>query len=223
MDVSLRTLLVRPRTAFAEAGDPGLLQPTALTLVTGVASMVTVLPLYVLLGRELPATVPRVRFATGGGTAAIPQGFLLGMVLAMLLMGLFWVLTTGALAVGARLAGGEGRFRDLLAFVGWSHLPQLVTLAVILGVALVLAATRDATVAEVLHGTDPLAAGSAVTTMDGQGLMDGRSLLALAGTAWTAYIWVGGLEVSHGLSRRRAATVAATLALLVTLLTANPF
>lgn len=218
MELSLATLLVRPRAAFEADEEPlSLTQPATLVFLVSVASIAMTFPLYVEFGARLPSDIATVELVIGGRTATLPVAFAVGIAVGLVLAVLFWLLLTALLYGAGRLLGGSAGFRQTLAVTGWAHAPYAVVLPIILGTAVVLAATTpETTVRQVLHGPAGLAA-DPMPTFNGQGLMDARSVPSYLQTLWVGYLWFGGLLAVHDLSRRRAA-VGAGLTTLVSIL-----
>ena len=209
MDVSLATLLVRPRAAFEAADERlSLVQPLVLVFLVGASSIATAFPVYVALQRRLSSDIATVEFVIGAQTARLPLWFAIGTVGGILVVLVGWVVTTALLHGAARLAGGRGRFRRLLAFVGWSHAPYVVVYPLVaLVAAWQLATTPGATLNGVLHGTSGV--DGTMVTFNGRGLIDVSSIPSLAVTLWIGYVWIGALDAAYDLSRRRATAVAA--------------
>jgi|GEM_PF-1426128 len=213
MDVSLATLLVRPRQAFDEGADPpSLAQALALVVVLSAVSAASVFPLYVLRWAEASAIGPTITVAVGGQRVAIPSAFSVDIVRSIGQSVLLWLVAAAALHALARAVGGTSGFRRFVPYVGWSFAPYLVVYPLVAVVAgLLLATTPDATLRGVLYGAGE-AAGSAPVNWNGAGLMDTRSPILTGAILWMGYLWTGALRVVHGLSVRAAVAVAGTVA-----------
>lgn len=69
MNVSIPTLLVRPRAAFEAAEEPlSVTQVFAFVFVIGCVILTTSLPWYATMAEELPADVTTFEFVIGGQT-----------------------------------------------------------------------------------------------------------------------------------------------------------
>lgn len=222
MDVPLVTLLVRPREAFEVAEEPApLIQPLVLVFFVGVSSIATAFPVYVAIQRELPADIATVEFVIGSQTAELPVWFAVGIVGGILTVLVGWVVTTALLHGAARLAGGQGRFTRLFAFVGWSHAPYVVVYPLVaLVAAWQLTTTPGATLNGVLHGTSGVE--GSLVTLNGEGLIDVSSASSVAVTLWVGYIWIGALDTTYDISRRRATALAVAATVVMLALTQLP-
>jgi len=120
---------------------------------------------------------------------------------------ILWFLLGVALYVAALVAGGSGDFGETLAVTAWGLIPT-VAVGVVAGAALVgFAATAD------LSGSSPQALLAQVRGF--QAGVSGLTFLAIqiAGAAWQAIVWAGGLRVVHGLSRFGAVAVSLVVAI----------
>jgi hypothetical protein len=207
MDVSLGTLLVRPRRAFdAGADPPSFAQALALVVLLSAFSVATLFPLYVLRWEQ--ATGGSLAIAVGGQRVAVPSVFATAILRGLVQSVALWLGAAAALHALARFAGGTGRFRAFVAYVGWSFAPYLVVYPAVVAVAaLVLATTPEATLLGVLYGPSEPAGGPPIN-WNGAGLMDTRSPLLTGALLWMGYLWTGALRVAHGLSVHAAIGVA---------------
>ncbi|GAB6878944.1 hypothetical protein JCM17823_12180 [Halorubrum gandharaense] len=142
-----------------------------------------------------------IRDATTGFLHYAPVG---GVVL--------WLIFGVVLHIGARLADGEGSVGDTFVVAAWALLPEVFRMVAGLAVihyALAGAEVRDDSM-EAL-GTDIIAA---LETTGEPLLLASAITIALQ---W--WIVIGGLEVLHDLSRRKAIAVATVFAVLGLLLT----
>lgn len=123
-----------------------------------------------------------------------------------------WVLFSVPLHVGARLAGGEGSVGDTFVVAAWALVPEVLRMIAgiaVIGYALAVAEVRGDSMEEL--ATDVVAAIGATSE---------PLLVASAVTiALQWWIVVGGLEVLHDLSRRKAVAVATAFAAIGLLLT----
>jgi len=210
----LSTLLRRPREAF-DTSDAGLIGPAMVVLAYGTVSVGVAIPALAAVESRL-TTVPEITFVTGQGEIAAPSVFVGVLALGIGFGFLLWLVVTGVLFVGARIAGGTASFRRTLGAVGWGYVPNLFGTVVFVLVALIVAAlVPDASLAAIVLGRDlPAGFGQAPWYVDGTGLFDARTLLPALGTLWAGYVWLGALEVVQGLSRRRALIVVGLVVLL---------
>ena len=141
--------LTRP-TEFFERRDPPLRSGLSVVVVAATLRAAVVLPIVYVF---------RFVFADGEilRILAVSVAFMYAYALVR------WVVL-GAVVYGvSRPLGGEGRFRDLLGYLGWSHLPNalvgLVVLATTTGTATATSARRSSrprpTLAAANHMTAP--------------------------------------------------------------------
>lgn len=222
MDVSPITLLVRPWNAFESVEEPApLVRPLVLVFLVGASSITTAFPVYVALQQGLPPDVATIDLVIGSQTAQLPLWFAVGIIVGILIVFAGWIVTTALLHGVARLAGAQGRFRRLLALVGWSHAPYVVVYPVVaLVAAWRLTTTPGATLNQVLHGTSGV--DGSLVTINGAGLIDVSSLPSVAVTLWVGYIWIGALDATYDFSRRRATTLAVGATVVMLVLTQLP-
>ncbi|WP_018257830.1 YIP1 family protein [Halomicrobium katesii] len=208
MDVSLTTLLVRPKRAFDDGvAPPSFAQALALVIVLSGVSAATMFPVYVAHWDQASAVGATITLAMGGQRVALPAVFPTNIVRSLVQSVLLWLGAAATLHVLARASGGTGRFRAFAAYVGWSFAPYLVVYPLVAVVAgLLLATTPDATLRGVLYGAGTAAQGP--VNWNGSGLMDTRSPLLTGALLWMGYLWTGALRVAHGLSVRVAVAVA---------------
>lgn len=223
MDVSLTTLLVRPRRAFdAGADSPSFAQALTFVLLLSAVSVASIFPLYVLRWEQATATGTTVAIAVGEQRVAIPSVFSVNIVRSLVQSVLLWVGTAAALHVLARATGGTGGFRRFASYVGWSFAPYLVVYPLVAVLAgLLLATMPDATLRGVLYGAGE-SASRAPVNWNGAGLLDTRSPLLTAAILWMGYLWTGALGVAHDLSVRRSIAVAGTVVGLLLLVAHAP-
>jgi hypothetical protein len=143
--------------------------------------------------------------------------FVAGVMVAVL-MGyvlLRWLLLAAVVHAASWWLDGEGRFRDLLAYLGWSHLPNLLGGLILLPVALLVVAsvdppTSEAAIAEFARSVsgNPLvqldAAYGFVSARTGASLSRLQFVVGLGQFAWGAYIWFAAAKVGRNLDDRRA-------------------
>jgi len=208
MDVSLATLLVRPKQAFDDGiAPPSFAQALALVVVLSAVSAATMFPVYVVHWEQASAVGATITVAMGRQRVALPAVFSINIVRSLVQSVVLWLGAAATLHALARVAGGTGRFRAFAPYVGWSFAPYLVVYPLVAVVAgLLLATTPDATLRGVLYGAGTASQGP--VNWNGSGLMDTRSPLLTGGLLWMGYLWTGALRVAHGLSVRAAVAVA---------------
>jgi hypothetical protein len=125
---------------------------------------------------------------------------------------ILWLVLAVVLHVGAWLADGTGRFGETMAVTAFGMVPSLVATAVGGAMLVVLAAQAD------LSGSS-----TEVLLAELRGFQAGVSGLAfllvqIGAGAWQAFLWAGGLRVTHEISRRAALTVGVAVAVVLVLL-----
>lgn len=239
MPSTVTTFLLRPRQFFDRRADR--LSGVEGGVLAAVIALLTTLSLAVALNlftRQFTGTTqvdnpayPGETFCEDGGVAGMtPMGCdepptvtrelsaLLWEEAAGVIPGVFvgllivWLLLAVALYIGALIAGGSGDFGETLAVTAWGLVPTLVV-SVLAGAALVgFAARAD------LSASSPEVLLSQVRTL--QSGVSGLTflLIQIAGAAWQAVVWAGGLRVVHELNRFAAVAVSVVVALIPVLL-----
>lgn len=195
------TVLHAPERFFAGV-DPSLRSGAGVALLSGLALALVAAPLLYLLRFVLPAgEVAEV----AAYTAVLLPGFAV----------VRWLVLTAVVYATGRLLGGDGAVADLLAYLGWSFLPNVIASLVLLvamaaAVASVEAPTSTAAVVGVSQQFDasPLfelaAAASLVRAEAGVSLSQLRVGLGVGQFAWNAYVWFAAAKVGLSLDDRRA-------------------
>ncbi|RKS83526.1 Yip1-like protein [Haloarcula quadrata] len=234
MPSTIRTFLLRPGAFFEQrrdrlggvrGGGLALGIAVAVTAVLGVALRLFAAQFTGTVERDNPARPPDQLCEDGVGemtvagcdepaTRTVEIGSLVWDQATEVLPGLFvgfiivWLGLLVLLYVGAKVAGGSGRFGETAEVAAWGLLPSVVGVAAG-GAALVFfAASTD------LSASSPELLLEQVRRL--QNGLSGFVFLAIqVGTAaWQAYVWAGGLRVVHEISRYAAvaiAVIAATL------------
>lgn len=122
-----------------------------------------------------------------------------------------WILFGVGLYLGALFAGGDGRAGATLEVAAWGLLPTLVSAVVGGGLLVAFAAGTD-------FSGGPRSATAALGSLQGGATGLALEGVQLAGAAWQAYVWTGGLVAVHDLSVRPAAVVAVVVAAVPVLL-----
>lgn len=199
----LRTLLFRPGDFFEERRDD-LNGVTGGVLLLAFAVATTTLLALVLFvfTRWLPGEVGASLWS--GVVASLPLQFfgLLAVTLGLSVV----------LYFGAKLSRGSAGFGATVEMTAWGLLPMMVAVFVGGLVFLGFAGQADLSV----ETADQLT--TAIAPI--QSGLSGLTLLAvfLAGAAWEAYIWAGGLRTVHRLHRYGAIVLAVVVATLPVLL-----
>ncbi len=123
----LAGVLMTPSAALRDIGQRGAVAP-ALALVMLVVLLNTAVQAAMLVLELSPTTAPAL-FGTGVALSLQLMGLLVNLILAPVL----WVVSAGILWGLAKLLGGEGTFKSVLAPIGFAYLPQLLTIPVLAG------------------------------------------------------------------------------------------
>ncbi|ELZ24821.1 hypothetical protein C475_11310 [Halosimplex carlsbadense 2-9-1] len=211
--MSLRTLVTDPRAFFAARQDDySLVGPAA--VVAGhalLALTATVVVLRAVGGVVTPADAGAIVYASGGQRVSAPQDIVLALWATGALYFALWV----AVAVVAYLVSlyfdGEGSFRRLLAFVGWTLVPTLAPTAV-----------RTAVIAAMFLDAPEFATEAALQEWAQSELTDRPARFAALAvrplfTLWMVYLWVLAAEYALELTRRQALVTVALPGTLATL------
>lgn len=126
--------------------------------------------------------------------------------LPLVFVGVFagWLVVAAVLHAGSAMYDAEGSFAGTLAVVGWATLLDLARVAVVAAGAYVL--LRDVT-----FTGDPEAMARRLRRLTA-GAGAHADLVAVAVTAWQAYVWTHGLRHARDLRTGEAAVVAGTVA-----------
>lgn len=198
--MSLRTLVTDPGAFFAARRDDySLVGPTA--VITGhalLALAVTVVVLRAVGDLVTAADAASIVYASGGQRVSAPRDIVLALWGTAVLYFAGWV----AVAVVAYLVSlyfdGEGSFRRLLAFVGWTFVPTLVPTAL-----------RTAVVAAVFLDAPEFATEAALQEWARSELVGHPARFAAVAirplfTLWMVYLWILAAESARELTRRQA-------------------
>jgi hypothetical protein len=192
--------LTRPRSFFRRR-DPSLRTGAGVVVAAAGVRLLAVLPVFYAFRFFMTTR----KFAT---LVAFGGGFFLVYSL------LRWIVLAGVIHAAVRLLGGERSFRNLLAYLGWSHLPNLLGGAVVfvlLGGAVLTVSTpgNESEAARFAVGlsTSPLVKLSSaygfVEARTGFSLNQLQYVLGVTQFAWAAAIWVAAVQVTSGLDDRR--------------------
>lgn len=195
------TALRSPGQFFTGDG-PTLRSGAGVALLSGVALVLVAAPLLWLLRFVLPTGEIAEILAF---TVVLLPGFAI----------VRWLVLTAVVYAAGRLLGGDRAARDLLAYLGWSFLPNVLASLVLLvamttAVASVEPPTSTAAVAGMSRqfNANPLfelaAAASIVRAEAGVSLGQLQIGLGLVQFFWNAYVWYAAAKVGLSLDARRA-------------------
>jgi len=193
---------LREPTAFFRRRDPSLRSALGVVLAAAAVRLLAVLPLFWLF-RYL------VRPSAWVDIVGLSLVFMAGYALVR------WALLAGVVYGTARALGGDRRFRDLLAYLGWSHLPNLVGAGLVLLVTVGVAVTLPAptTEAEASRFAFDLSRRPMLTLSAASGMVEARTGVSLDQVqvgigalqlVWGATMWVAAARVGCDLDDRRA-------------------
>lgn len=201
--MSLQTLLTDP-DGYVRT-HRGVLWNRAVTVVAGVTAFVAVGFLLVFTLFLVRAPVPGGEVA--GALLRVVPGQLFWLVVGI---GFLWFLYAVGLHVLAKLLDGRGTFGDTFAVAGLGMAPLLVQLPLSFLVAAVQLLVLDL-------GGDPAAAAARLSALDASGAV--TTLLQVAASVWSGWIWTAGLGETHDLPAGKALVAAGVVVLFDVLLT----
>lgn len=187
--MSWTTVLTDPEEFFAErADDPALRGPALVVLVVGVLGLLSAVPVLLLVLRGVPS----------GARAIVGAGLAIGAVFGLVGPFVVWLLYAIVFYAISIAFDGTGTFRELFALTGWGFLPRVLGAAisaVVLFVAIGSVGTPESAEAMRQFGqqlrTSPLVRASTV--------------VGIAITLWSAYVWTHAVAAARDLSVRAAA------------------
>jgi hypothetical protein len=192
--MSALEVLTNPDGFFDRASDdPSLLGPALVVTVVAVVSAAA----------SLPAVRAVQQAFTGDASAAGSFALVGGVVGGFGAVFVFWVLYTVVFHVIAAVAfDGSGSLGRLLSYVGWGHLPAILS-----------AATGAVVNAVVFRSVTPPSSPQEIQAFI-QGVRSQPEFLVagvvgLAVLTWQAFIWVFAVQHSHDIDRRSAAIAVA--------------
>ncbi|WP_436924078.1 YIP1 family protein [Halosimplex amylolyticum] len=200
----LSTLVTDPRTFFERRReDPSLVGPT---IVVALHALIVLATMAVIL-RAFSGLVGRVDagslvYAAGDQRVAAPRQFVLSLGLTPVVYLALWVGVAAVVYLVSIYFDGEGPFRRVLAFVGWTLVPTLVPTVVV--AVVVTALFVDAPT----FGSEAAVEEWVRSSVMGDPAYVGVRLLRPLFTLWMAYLWIVAAECARGLTRRQALVAA---------------
>lgn len=194
-------LLFSPGRFFAamEGREPGLLVPG---LIAVAGASVSALAAYAM------SPLYREMFTPAG--AGEEMGMIIGVVGAVAAFAFFilvwWILMACAFHAVSIPLGGKGRFSGTLAATGYGLVPVVVGMAI--SSAVLLATLPSVAVPAVRNVRDPAIVQEAIAELQRDPAMQQYTLvstvISLLFLAWSANIWIFGMEHARGLGTRNA-------------------
>ncbi|WP_415382354.1 YIP1 family protein [Halosimplex sp. TS25] len=202
--MGLSTLVTDPRTFFEHRReDPSLVGPALVVALHGIMVLATSAVILRSLGGLLDGVdTGSLVYAAGDQRVAAPREFVLSLGATPVVYLVLWVGVAVVVYLVSVYFDGEGPFRRVLAFVGWSLVPTLVpTLAVsVVITALFVDAPTFASETAVEEWVRTSVAGNPAYTA--------VRLVRPLFTLWMAYLWIVAAECARGLTRRQALVAA---------------
>ncbi|QLH79137.1 YIP1 family protein [Halosimplex rubrum] len=203
--MSLRTLVTDPDGFFAaRQDDDSLAGPAAVVVAHALLALAGTVVILQAVGDVVTAgDAASIVYASGGQRVSAPRDIVLSLWATGALYFALWV----AVAVVAYLVSlyfdGEGSFRRLLGFVGWTFVPTLVPTAL-----------RAVTMAAVFLDAPEFATEAALQEwVRGEVVGHPTRLAATAVrpffTLWMVYLWVLAAKYGRDLTRRQASVAVA--------------
>lgn len=187
--MSWTTVLTHPDEFFAErTDDPGLRGPVLIVLAVGVLGLLSAVPSLLLVLRGIPA---EARAIVGAGLAI---GAIFGLVGPFVV----WLLYAIVFYAISMVFDGAGSFRDLFVLTGWGFLPRILGAAVSAVVMFVVVGTTAAP-----ESAEAMAAFNRQLQSDP--LVRASTVVGIAITLWSGYLWTHAVAAARGLSLREAA------------------
>lgn len=193
-----RRVLVRPREFFEETPAPSAIEGAFAVFFVALTTMAAV----VVLGIVLSTLFRRQGYPEAA--AAIPGAILRIGLVAVVGVGIVWVVSGAIMHFIASLSGGGASFGRTLGVTGYGMLPSILNTVV--GVGLVYVSLQSA----------DLQGGPAAVAAQIGGLLETggpfRGLVNWGFLAWEGAIWTVGLREVHDISWANAAIAAAVVA-----------
>ncbi|QLH84129.1 YIP1 family protein [Halosimplex pelagicum] len=211
--MSLRTLVTDPDGFFAARRDDySLAGPAAVVVAHALLALAGTVVILQAVGDVVTAAdAASIVYASGGQRVSAPRDIVLALWATGGLYFAGWI----AVAVVAYLVSlyfdGDGSFRRLLAFVGWTFVPTLAPTAV-----------RAVVIAAMFLEAPDFATEAALQEWAQSELTDHPARFAAIAvrplfTLWMVYLWVLAAEHARELTRRQALVVVALPAAFATL------
>lgn len=180
-------VLTDPRTFYeSRSGSAGWLYPSLIVLTIALIGFAGT-----VFGPDAPSGML-------GGLGGVFQT--ISALIGVLGTFFFWVLYAGVFYLISALFDGEGSFGELMKFVGWGHLPGVVSTGFsVVASAIVLQNTDFPT------GTDdPQAALEAAQSIQSDPLILASTVVGIVITLYQGFIWSYAVQVARNLDRRQA-------------------
>jgi len=211
--MSLRTLVTDPGAFFAARQDDySLVGPAAVVVAHALLALAaTVVVLRAVGDVVTPADAGAIVYASGGQRVSAPQDIVLALWATGALYFALWVAVAVVAYLGSLYFDGEGSFRRLLAFVGWTLVPTLVPMA-----------ARSVVMAVVFLDAPDFATEAALQEWVRSEIVGHRARIAAVAirpffTLWMVYLWVLAAQYGRELGRRQALVAVALPAAIATL------
>lgn len=204
-NMTLTELLTDPNSFYDRATeDPSLLAPTLVVLLVGITGAVASLPQVTFMMDAMPEQ------AAGFGSIAVASAVIGGLLGPFLV----WLFVTGVFhAISGLVYGGDGQFTTNLAMVGWGMVPS--ALGNLVSGAGNWYLMQDVTLPQ---NPDPQQVATIAEQMQSGPEFMILSLVGIAFTLWSAFIWTFAQRHARSLSLQEAAiTVGAPVGLYVLL------
>lgn len=213
--MGLSTLITDPRTFFERRrADPSLVGPALVVALHAVIVLATTAVILRAFGGLLgQVDAGSIVYAAGDQRISAPQQFVLSLGSTPVVYFALWIGVSVVVYLVSAYYDGEGPFRRVLAFVGWSLVPTLVpTIAV------------SVVISSIFLDAPTFASESAVEEWTRSSVMGNPAYTAVRlvrplFSLWMAYLWIVAAECARGLTRRQA-LIAAGLPVALTVLNA---
>jgi hypothetical protein len=211
--MSLRTLVTDPEAFFAARRDDySLVGPTAVVVGHALLALAVTAVVLQAVGDVLtPADAGAIVYASGEQRVSAPRQIVLSLWATGALYFAGWIAVAVVAYLGSLYFDGEGSFRRLLAFVGWTFVPTLVPTAV-----------RTVVITAMFLDAPEFATEAALQEWARSELADRPARFAVIAvrplfTLWMVSLWVLAAEYGRELTRRQALVAVALPVALATL------
>lgn len=178
-------VLTNPRAFYeSRSGSAGWLYPSLIVLAVALISF----------GGAVSGTS-----SFGGQFGGIGNALrIISALIGLLGTFVFWALYTGVFYVISALFDGEGSFGELMKFVGWGHLPAIVSTGFSTVASAIVFQNTD------IPTNDPQAAAEAAQSIQGDPLILASTVVGVVITLYQGFIWSYAVQTARNLDRRQA-------------------
>lgn len=205
---ALTTVLVHPN-AFYEQRDesPSLLYPAVIVGTLGLLGSISSVLVLFAFGGGLPE----------GAQPSFAVWAIVGLGAAFISPFISWLLYAIVFQVISYFFDGEGAFRETVVLSGWGFLPKIIGGLLSIGATFVVTQrvpSSDATGIRVIVPDGPQAMQQFSQQIQNDPVFQAVSVIGIALTLWSGYIWLFAVKHARNLSRNQALITVAILVLI---------